>query len=181
MRDQLIQTGAADARDSDDGRSCEECAADLLLDLEHCELAPVVIAEVGFGEGDHAVAESDVLENAEMLLGLRHPTFSYVDSQDARMDSSDAGQHVRDEADVPGNVDECDAFAIGQCHVRETEVDRETAPSLFLPSIRVDTGEGADESRLSMIDMSGRGEDPHDVRSSRIRNPKLQCLGERPG
>ena len=53
-----------------------------------------------------SVADVDQLEDAEVLLGLRLPSLGRRDDEHARVDGTDAGEHVPDEPHVAGHVDE---------------------------------------------------------------------------
>ena len=72
------------------------------------ELERVVVDEVGLGERDHAVVHVEQVEDAQVLLALRHPPFVGGDHEHRDVDRADTGEHVLDEAHVARHVDEAD-------------------------------------------------------------------------
>ena len=52
--------------------------------------------------------DAEQLEDARVLVGLRHPPFVGRDDEHRDLDRADAREHVLDEADVTGHVDEPD-------------------------------------------------------------------------
>ena len=47
-----------------------------------------------------------------MLAGLGHDAFVGRDDEQRRVDAADAGEHVLDEVDMAGHVDDADHFAV---------------------------------------------------------------------
>src|SRR5699024_2775379 len=72
---------------------------------------------------------------------------------------AESGEHVREELLVPGHVDEGEFAARGQARPREAEVDGQSALPLLGPAVGFHPGQGADQGRLPVIDMSGGGDD----------------------
>ena len=93
-----------------------------------------------------------------MLARLRHHRFVRRNHQQHRVDSTDAGEHVLDEAFVARHVHERD-IEVPNPGVRETEIDRNAARFLFLQPIRISPRQGAHERALPVIDMAGRTDD----------------------
>ena len=116
------------AVDGDDRRLLEERPGHAFGDLERHQLEPVGVDQVRLGERDHAVADPEHLEDPQVLLGLRLPALAGGDDEQAGVDGTDAGQHVRQEPHVARHVDEADRGADRQHRVGEAEVDREPAP-----------------------------------------------------
>ena len=102
----------------------------------------LVVDEVGLGQRDDAVADAEQLEDAQVLLALGLPALGGGDDEQAGVDAAHAGQHVAEEADVAGHVDEADRLARREHGVGEAEVDGEAAPLLLLEAVRVGAGEG---------------------------------------
>ncbi|CAB4779876.1 unannotated protein [freshwater metagenome] len=89
--------------------------------------------------------DSHELHDAQMFFGLWFPSLVAINHQDARIDSANASQHVADESSVARNIDECDAVATGQLHMRKTKVDGETTFLFFDPAIRIDASKSANQ------------------------------------
>ena len=52
--------------------------------------------------------DAEQLEDAQVLLALRHPPLVGGDDEQRDVDRADPGEHVLDEAHVAGHVDEAD-------------------------------------------------------------------------
>jgi hypothetical protein len=76
-----------------------------------------------------------------VLLALRLPALGGGHHEHARVDRTDAGQHVAQEPHVPRHVDEAHALPGGQRRVREAEVDGEAAAAFLLEPVGVGAGE----------------------------------------
>jgi hypothetical protein len=133
--------------------------------LERGDVQPLVVDQVGLGQRDHAMTDADQLEDAQVFFALWLPALGCSNHEQARIDTADARQHVGQEADVAGDIDEADAIAGRQNSVGEPEVDGETAPLLLGEAIRIGAGDGEDQRTLAMIDVTGRGDDTHVSRS----------------
>ncbi|MEX2241801.1 MAG: hypothetical protein WD775_14045 [Burkholderiales bacterium] len=83
---------------------------------------------------------AQVLEDREVLAGLRHDAVVGRHHQQREIDASHARRHVAHEALVPGHVDEGD-----RSQVSETEVDRHAAALLLRQAVGVHAGERAHE------------------------------------
>ena len=105
--------------------------------------------------------DAEQLEDPQVLLALRLPALGGGDDEQAGVDRADAGEHVAQEADVAGHVDEADPCARRQRRVGEAEVDREAAALLLLEAVGVGAGERQHERRLAVVDVAGGGDDPH--------------------
>src|SRR5579863_3273144 len=105
-----------------------------------------------------------------MLDGLRHGAVVRGDDEQDEVDSSDPAEHVVDESLVTWNVDESDGFGRFHRQVREPEVDGHPALLLLREAVRIDAGEGLDEERLAMIDVTGGGDDHRSAISDRPRS-----------
>ena len=68
------------------------------------------------------------------------------------------GEHLLDEAFMPGNVDDPDAPIAGEIQKRKAQLDRDAATLLLRKPIRVRSGEGADERALPVVDVAGGAE-----------------------
>ncbi len=71
------------------------------------------------------------------------------------------GEHVADEALVPGHVDEGHVGARGQGRPGVAEVDRHAAAALLGPPVGLDPGQRADQGGLAVVDVPGGRDDVH--------------------
>ena len=111
---------------------------------------------------DHEdAAHVEKLQNLQMLDRLRHHAFVGVDDQQQELHAGCAGQHVVQETLVAGHVDDAAFDSVVEAQVREAEIERHAAHSLFDQAIGVRSGERADQRRLSVIDVSGGSDDVH--------------------
>jgi hypothetical protein len=105
--------------------------------------------------------DADELEDPEVLLGLRLPSLDRVHDEEAGIDGADAGEHVLEEPDVTGDVDEPELSPAGERRPCEPQVDRQPARLLLGQAVRVDARQCPDERRLAVIDVAGGGDDVH--------------------
>jgi HAD superfamily hydrolase (TIGR01549 family) len=103
-----------------------------------------------------------------MFCRLGLPAFIGGDDEQADRDTAHTGEHVLDESLVAGHVHKTDFTAGWQGQPGEPEIDRESAPLLFLETVRVHPGESMDETRFAMIDMAGGANDVHVSRVVRM-------------
>ena len=96
-----------------------------------------------------------------MLTGLRHDRLVGGDHQEGEVDTAYASEHVADETLVAGDVDDAGLLAAGQGEPCEAEVYGEAALLLLDKAVRVDTGHGLNEGRLTMVDVAGCGDYVH--------------------
>src|SRR5579875_3455524 len=83
------------------------------------------------------------------------------DDEEQDLHACRSGQHVVQKAFVAGNVDDPRLDTIVEPQVREPEIERHPAQLLFAPAVRIGSGQRSHESRLTVIDVSGRAEDVH--------------------
>jgi len=115
------------------------------------------------GESDHAVVDAEQREDLEVLLALGHPALAGRDDEEGNVHCPHPGQHVLDEADVTGDVDEPDLGPRRQRRERETQVDGQPPRLLLGQTVRVGAGEGQHQRRLAVIDVA-RGREPSSPR-----------------
>jgi len=70
-----------------------------------------------------------------------------------------SGEHVLDKPLMAGDVDDAELRAVGQCEVREAQVDGDTALFFFLEPVGVLAGERFDQTGFTVIDMAGGADD----------------------
>jgi hypothetical protein len=111
-----------------------------------------------------ATLDAEQFEDAEVLLALWLPALTGVDHEQAGVDRTHTGQHVLEEPDVAGHVDEGHGPPARQRAPGEAEVDGE-APGLLLgQAVGVGPGQAADQRGLPVVDVAGGGDDVHRVR-----------------
>jgi hypothetical protein len=147
--------------DGNDLRTGEERPGDVVEHVEARELRVLVVDDADLRQRDDAVVDAEQFEDAQVLFGLRLPSLGGRHDEQAGVDRPDARQHVLQEADVTGHVDEGDSLAGGQCRPCEAEVDRQTSALLLGEPIGVDAGERENQCRLAVIDVAGGGDDVH--------------------
>ena len=111
-RPQLGQARPAARATGTIGAPSRNVPADALGDLQRGELDELVVDQVDLRQRDDAVAHAEQLEDAQVLLALRLPPLGGGDDEQAGVDAADAGQHVAQEPDVAGHVDEADRLAV---------------------------------------------------------------------
>ena len=93
-----------------------------------------------------------------MLARLWHHAFISSDHEGEQIDAVRSGEHVFDEAFVPGNVDKTDAQIV-QLEIGKAEIDRDAATFFFRKSIGIDAGQSAHKSALAVINVTGSADD----------------------
>jgi hypothetical protein len=86
-----------------------------------------------------------------VLLRLRFPALVGGHDEQARLDGADTGEHVAEEARMPGHVDEAHHGAGIEHRMSEPEIDGETATPLLLEAIGVGAGERVHQGGLAVI------------------------------
>ena len=103
---EVVQPDTARRVYADDGCAVEERAGHLLLDLEAGQLDQVGVGRPDLRQGDEAVSHAQQFQNPQVLLGLRLPALGGGHHEQACIDRAHSGQHVLDEPDVSGHVDQ---------------------------------------------------------------------------
>src|SRR2546430_17476415 len=80
----------------------------------------------------------------------------------------DTGEHVLEKALVSGHVDDSDPASAGQLQIGEAEVDGHATALLLLEPVGIDVGQGFDQRRFAMVDMTGSAD--HEGAGRWIRN-----------
>src|SRR5689334_7479925 len=97
-----------------------------------------------------------------MLAGLRLDGFVGGDDHQHQVDAANAGQHVADKALVTWDVYETKtnffSAGSGELQVGKAEIDGDAPPLLFFQTVGIDAGEGFDQRRLAMVNVSGGAE-----------------------
>ncbi len=133
--------------------TCETCA------LHCCEL--LASLSVHLRKRDDATVDAEELEDLEVLLGLRSPSFPLVDDEQACRGVAGTHHHRGNESFMTGDVDErCDVSG-GESRRRESEVEGHAPSARRRQAVGVHAGENSDECRLTMVDMTGRRNHRH--------------------
>ena len=156
---QRVHARAGVGRDREHGRVLEERAHDELADVLLGHLDQLGVDHVDLGQSDQAAVDADQLQDRKVLARLRHHAVVGRDDEDHEVDAGGSGDHVADEALVPGYVDQPHEPPVGELERGEAQVDRHAALALFLEPIRVDARERAHERRLAVVDVSGGSND----------------------
>src|SRR5437667_5400128 len=93
-----------------------------------------------------------------MLPRLRLDGFIGSHYQQYKVDPRRAGQHIAEESFVARHIQKAESHSTF-FQKRKAEIDRDPAALFFFESVRVRAGEGLDERRLAMIDVTGRADD----------------------
>ena len=144
------------------GEPASEVSGEQLVQLLLDQLRPFLfLDEIELGERDDAAPQLQQVEDLEVLACLRHDALVGGDDEQREIDRADAGEHVADEADVPGHVDDRDLAAGGQCHPGEAQLDGQSTLALLAQAVGVDARQRLDERGLSVVDVAGRADDVH--------------------
>ncbi len=164
---QFRHAQAGDRRGADDRRVGEKAVLHHVANFQLHDFASGFIHHVGLGDGDDAVTQAEQFEDFEMFAGLRHDAVVGGHDEQGEIDAGRPGEHVLDEAFVPGNIDDAQA-KFAEIEPGEADVDGDAAFFFLGQAIAVDAGEGLDQRGLAVIDMAGGAEDKvarHEVHS----------------
>ena len=109
-----------------------------------------------------------------MLACLRHHAFISSDHEREQIDAMCSSEHVLNETLVTRNVDEADAQII-QLEIGKAEIDRDAPTFFFGKSIGIDARQGAHESALAVIDVTG-GADYQRMRNHGLNGFQTDCF-----
>ena len=168
---------------------------EVLADVLDHQFQGLGIGQVGLGHGDDCVTDTEVRENLQMLLGLRHPAVIGGNDKQCQVNGADAGDHVLDEVLVAGHINDTDPQGdIGRRKFErgEPQVDGQAARLLLRQAVCVGAGERLDKGGLAVIDMTGSGNDkvrvtPHQSgrrlkeysgTTSTVRRPPCSTTGQ---
>ena len=119
------------------------------------------IGEVGLRHREQRVPDAEGVEDGDVLGGLGRPAVVRSDHDQRGGHRPDAGEHVADEPLVAGDVDDGEPPAGGQRRPGEAEVDGQPAPAFLGPAVGLHPGQGADQRRLAVVDVTGGGDHVH--------------------
>ena len=93
-----------------------------------------------------------------MLARLRLDGFIGSHYQHYKVNPRRAGQHIADKSFVARDIHKAESHSTF-FEKRKAEIDRDPAALFFFESVRVRAGEGLDECRFAMIDVTCRADD----------------------
>ena len=103
---QIVEPRAGHGTDRHHRRAFQKRTRHELLHLQPHQFQDVRVHQVGLGERHHAMRDSQQAADIEVLARLRLDGFVGRDDEQHQVDAAHAGQHVLDEALVPGHVHE---------------------------------------------------------------------------
>ena len=127
-----------------------ERGPDLGLDLA----ATGGVGEIGLGQDHEALPQAEQVGDGEVFARLGHHAVVGGDDQHQEVDAGGARHHGADEALVARNVDEAHRVAIRGRPIGEAEVDGDAALLFLGQAVGVGAGQGANERRLAVVDMT---------------------------
>ncbi len=173
---QLVKALAGDGADRDRLDGAEAGSRDLGQGLTGGRAG---VGQVGPGDDEETVPDPEGVDGGEVLGRLRHPAAVGRHHEHDGGDRAEAGQHVRHEPLVAGDVDEgeflcrraavaCRAAIRGrQGHPGVAEVDRHATAAFLRPPVRLHPGQRADQRRLAVVDVPGGGDHVHQAPAAR--------------
>ena len=164
---QLVHPFPAAGRDADHRRAGSDRSRDRIADERAREFALLCIDQIDFTEHDDRAANVEIAEDREVLERLRCRPFVRGDDEQQQLHPGSAREHVVQESLVAGNVDDPGLDTVGEAQVGEAEIERHPAYALFEPAIGIGSGQGANERRFAVIDMTRGSDDVHGLRSTR--------------
>ena len=157
----LGDAGPVDRIHLDDLGSFEERAHHTILHFESGQLSQVVISQPGLRQRNETVPDPQQFQDPQMLLGLRFPTLSRRNHEYGGVNTAHARQHVLEETDMAGDVNERHPSAGGELRRSESQVDGQSPCLLLRQPVRVGPGQGLDEGGLAVVHMACGGYDMH--------------------
>ncbi len=142
----------------DDRRAGEGGWGEAIADLFAHQIEPIGIDGVYFRQNDDAAIDPQEVEDRQMLVCLWHRAFVRGDDKHGHVDAAHAGEHVLDEPLMAGNVDHADSLATWQRQPGEAEIDGHRSRFLLGQAIGIDAGEGFDQRRFAVVDVTGRAD-----------------------
>ena len=151
----FVDTRAGGGADGDFRCVREEGTGEKFIHFKPHQFEQIGIGKVGLRERDNAGLHSQHTADFEVLARLGLDGFIRRDHEQHHIDACGTRQHIANEALVAGHVDEAETGVLRKLKVSETEVDGDAAALLFREAVGVDSGEGADESGLAVVDVTG--------------------------
>jgi hypothetical protein len=139
----------------------QERAVHMVGHIKVGELAPLVVEAADLRERHQAAAHAQQLQDAQVLLRLGLPALGGSHDEQAGVDRSHSRQHVLDEPNVAGHVDERQLGPRRQPRRGEAQIDREAALAFLGQPVGVGPGQRLDEGGLAVVDVTSGGENVH--------------------
>ena len=90
-----------------------------------------------------------------MLYGLRHNTLVGRDHHQNQIQLADAGEHIANEFFVPGDIDDIRVRILVEHHMREAEVNGDTAALFLRKAVGVNAGKRLNQAGFSVVYVTG--------------------------
>src|SRR5207237_1954184 len=115
--------------------------------------------KVGLRDNENCAFDAEEMKNIEMLFRLRHDAVVGSNREKCEIDTVRTRKHVADETLVPRHIDDARAASVGQIEMSKTEVDGDASLFLFFETVCILAGQGFDQTRLAVIDVSCSSDD----------------------
>jgi hypothetical protein len=119
------------------------------------QLEEVVVDCIRLGDGHHTRLYPKHLDGREVLRGLGHPTLIGSDHEQAHRHPPCPCEHVLDEALMARHIDNAHFTPRGKGQPGKAEIDCQPSSLFLLETVGIDAGQGLNQRRFSVIDMSG--------------------------
>jgi hypothetical protein len=153
QRAQIIQPVAALGRDAEHRVGAQAGAGQQRLDLRFALVQQAALGAVYLGNDGCPAFNAEQREDGQVLHRLRHDAVVGGDKQQRVVDAAGAGDHGAHEFFVAGHIDEADLAAAGRGHGGVAEFYGDAAALFFGQAVGVDTGEGAHQGGLAVVDV----------------------------
>jgi len=111
---------------------------------------------INLADHDRATANTEQVDNRQVLAGLRHESVIGGHHQQYEIGGRQSAKCILDEALVTGHIDESDVGrGICKRQISKTNIDAETAPFFLGQSIGIDAGQCLHQTRFTVVDMPG--------------------------
>ena len=127
---------------------------------------PLRLDGVDLRQRDDAALDAEQAKDLQVLVRLRSRPLAGVDDQQEEVDPAGAGDHGPHEALVTGHVDHRESAAARQVERRVPELDRDAAPAFLGKPVGVGSGQGLDERRLAVVDVTRGAERQRHARTA---------------
>ena len=147
----------------------------------HLTLAPGESRSILFGLGYIENPQQEKFIAPGVINKTRAHAMMERYATDAQVDAARAGEHGFDEFLVTRHVHHAGTAAVGEVEPREAELDGESPPLLLRQTVGVHAGEGADQRRFSVVDVTGGADDDvlHRSLSATARTSSSYSSGRR--
>ncbi len=125
------------------------------LSFQFGQLQGFLVHQIGLGQDDETDSRPEKAKHLQVLDGLGHDPVIGRHHQHRSIHGAQASNRVLEEVDMPGDVHERNAAPVRRVHGGDPGIDGKAPPLFLLQSIRVHAGQGFDQARFSVVDVSG--------------------------